>query len=309
MSRRAVRATQRGMAERHGALGEAGTAAAKTDTSPGARYRRLVKRRGHIEVLVAVARSILVIVWHLINDPANSPNRVAAEERLVLYFTVKLDCENWSDTPVTTRDDQRSTTRARLLDVAVESLVESGFASTTTVSVQRRAGVSRGTLLHHFPTREALFAAAVERLVQVNLQAMREELAAAPSDCDPVTRGMRVLRRSSRRPSFGAELELWSAARTDARLRAALRSAEQSARSELYSMIDEVFGPQIVGSPRYRLVVDLTVQLVRGLAVTASLYERADRDEPLIGQWADLIRALLRDELPAGSSGAAADVP
>jgi AcrR family transcriptional regulator len=210
---------------------------------------------------------------------------------------------------VTTRDDQRSATRARLLDVAVESLVESGFASTSTVSVQRRAGVSRGTLLHHFPTREALFAAAVERLVQLNLQAMREELAAAPSDSDPVTRGMRVLRRSSRRPSFGAELELWSAARTDARLRAALRSAEQSARGELYSMIDEVFGPQIVGSPCYRLVVDLTVQLVRGLAVTASLYERADRDEPLVGQWVDLVRALLRDEPPAASRGAAADVP
>jgi AcrR family transcriptional regulator len=210
---------------------------------------------------------------------------------------------------VTTRDDQRSATRARLLDVAVESLVESGFASTSTVSVQRRAGVSRGTLLHHFPTREALFAAAVERLVQLNLQAMREELAAAPSDSDPVTRGMRVLRRSSRRPSFGAELELWSAARTDARLRAALRSAEQSARGELYSMIDEVFGPQIAGSPCYRLVVDLTVQLVRGLAVTASLYERADRDEPLVGQWVDLVRALLRDEPPAASRGAAADVP
>lgn len=52
-----------------GALGEAATAAAKTDTFLGARYRRLVKRRGHIKALVAIARSILVIVWQLINDP------------------------------------------------------------------------------------------------------------------------------------------------------------------------------------------------------------------------------------------------
>ncbi|MFJ8473767.1 hypothetical protein [Kitasatospora sp. NPDC094011] len=37
--------------------------------SLGARYRRLVKRRGHAQALVAVARSILVIAWHLINDP------------------------------------------------------------------------------------------------------------------------------------------------------------------------------------------------------------------------------------------------
>ncbi|WP_207394249.1 IS110 family RNA-guided transposase [Actinomadura formosensis] len=52
-----------------GALGEAATAAARTDTFLGARYRRIVKRRGHAKAIVAVARSILVITWHLINDP------------------------------------------------------------------------------------------------------------------------------------------------------------------------------------------------------------------------------------------------
>ena len=52
-----------------GALGEAATAAAKTDTFLGERYRRLVRRRGKGKALVAVARSILVITWHLLEDP------------------------------------------------------------------------------------------------------------------------------------------------------------------------------------------------------------------------------------------------
>ena len=52
-----------------GVLGEAAIAAAKTDTFLGERYRRLVKRRGKLKALVAVARSILVIVWHLLTDP------------------------------------------------------------------------------------------------------------------------------------------------------------------------------------------------------------------------------------------------
>lgn len=52
-----------------GALGEAAVSAARTDTFLGARYRRIVKRRGHLKALVAVARSILVAVWHLMNDP------------------------------------------------------------------------------------------------------------------------------------------------------------------------------------------------------------------------------------------------
>jgi transposase len=53
-----------------GALGEAADAAAKTNTFLGERYRRLVKRRGKLKALVAVARSILVIIWHLLSNPA-----------------------------------------------------------------------------------------------------------------------------------------------------------------------------------------------------------------------------------------------
>lgn len=52
-----------------GILGEVAAAAAKTDTFLGERYRRIVKRRGKLRALVAVARSILVIIWHLLADP------------------------------------------------------------------------------------------------------------------------------------------------------------------------------------------------------------------------------------------------
>lgn len=52
-----------------GALGQAAAAVARTETFLGQRYRRIVKRRGKLKALVAVARSILVIVWHLLADP------------------------------------------------------------------------------------------------------------------------------------------------------------------------------------------------------------------------------------------------
>jgi transposase len=69
-------ATRRAGATGHGnpylkaTLGEAATAAAKTNTFLGERYRRLVRRIGKLKALVAIARSILVIVWHLLADPA-----------------------------------------------------------------------------------------------------------------------------------------------------------------------------------------------------------------------------------------------
>ena len=51
------------------ALGEAALSAGKTDTFLGERYRRIARRRGKKKALVAVGRSILVIIWHLLNDP------------------------------------------------------------------------------------------------------------------------------------------------------------------------------------------------------------------------------------------------
>ena len=53
-----------------GVLGEIAAAASRTDTFLGERYRRIVKRRGKLKALVAVARTILVIIWHLLTDPA-----------------------------------------------------------------------------------------------------------------------------------------------------------------------------------------------------------------------------------------------
>jgi transposase len=53
-------------------LGEAAVSAARTNTFLGERYRRIAKRRGKKKALVAVGRSILVIVWHLLSDPEAS---------------------------------------------------------------------------------------------------------------------------------------------------------------------------------------------------------------------------------------------
>ena len=50
-------------------LGEAAVIASRTDTSLGARYRRIARRRGKKKAIVAVGRSILVIIWHLLSDP------------------------------------------------------------------------------------------------------------------------------------------------------------------------------------------------------------------------------------------------
>jgi len=79
-------ATGKGNPYLKGVLGEAAAAAARTNTFLGDRYRRLVKRRGKLKALVAVARSILTIVWHLLSDPTARFHDLGPD-----YHTTRID--------------------------------------------------------------------------------------------------------------------------------------------------------------------------------------------------------------------------
>src|SRR5690349_12447170 len=90
-------------------------------------------------------------------------------------------------------DRDAAAMRQRLLDAAVECLIELGVAATTTLAVQRRAGTSRGALLHHFPTHAALLAASVAELVKRNEQAVAASRAGNVQPDDPLRTAVNAL--------------------------------------------------------------------------------------------------------------------
>lgn len=190
------------------------------------------------------------------------------------------------------RASQHEATHKRILDAAVASLVEDGTAATTTVAVQQRAEVSRGALLHHFPTHAELLAATVDELVRRNESAAREALASQTEDIDPIDRATRVLADAFAQPAYLAELELWAVARTDPQLRAALRTAESRARRDLDRVVGDLFG-LLRERPAYATVVALTTEFVRGLALAGVLRSSRARRNRLLDEWIWAIRILL----------------
>jgi len=60
-------------------LGEAAVGVGRTNAFLGARYRRIARRRGKTKAIVAVGRSILVIVWHLLADPDTRFHELGAD--------------------------------------------------------------------------------------------------------------------------------------------------------------------------------------------------------------------------------------
>jgi transposase len=69
-------------------LGNAAAAAARTDTFLGERYRRIARRRGAKKANVAVGRSILVIIWHLLSDPDARFHDLGSD-----FYTTRVDPE------------------------------------------------------------------------------------------------------------------------------------------------------------------------------------------------------------------------
>ena len=132
-------------------------------------------------------------------------------------------------------------TRAALLDAAIECLVDRGYAATTTIETARRAGVSRGAQLHHFPTKAQLLATAVEHLFDRRRSEFLEAFAAIDPKADRLDAAMDLLWSMFEGPAFVAWTELWVAARTDPELAATVIAVERRFTAETRAIFTEMF--------------------------------------------------------------------
>ncbi|MGL4306856.1 MAG: TetR/AcrR family transcriptional regulator [Mycobacteriaceae bacterium] len=167
-----------------------------------------------------------------------------------------------------TQAQRSSEMRTRLLDAAIESLVELGYARTSTQEIARRAGVSRGAQLHHFPTKESLVVAALGHLAE---KRRTEILEANPATSNEVS----ILFEAFSGTLFYAALELWVAARTDKSLHDAMIPLERQITEMLSSGATTMLGDQV--SPAG---IELSIELARGLAVSA-LFRNPESDREL----------------------------
>jgi AcrR family transcriptional regulator len=167
--------------------------------------------------------------------------------------------------------ERSAATRDALLDATIACLVEDGYANTTTSRVAERAGVSRGAHLHHFQTRHALVAAAMERLAE---RRGAELLAAAeglPEGRERLLQGLDLLWASYANPLFQAALDLWSHARTDADLRERLVPVERRLDRQTLAITKQLF-PAIAEQPDFDRLIELAVSTIRGLALLDTLH-------------------------------------
>jgi AcrR family transcriptional regulator len=188
--------------------------------------------------------------------------------------------------PRRTQAERSAATRGRIIAAAIDSLVELGQAKTTTLEVQRRADVSRGALLHHFPSRAELLVAAVDELFAAQRQAFYD----APEHRG-IDDGIDALWRTFNSPLAVAADELWSAARDDAELREALTRQNRSLRDEIRGMAAAQW-QDYIDHPNYETVLLVIVDAMRG-AARARVVRSERATAARIAAWKRLTHLLL----------------
>jgi AcrR family transcriptional regulator len=181
-----------------------------------------------------------------------------------------------------TQAQRSATTQQALLDATIRCLVEEGYANTTTARVAELAGVSRGAHLHHFQTRSALVAAAVEHLRVRRAEELMAAADALPSGPERVTQALDLLWRSYTSPLFQGALDLWSAGRTDAELRSHLVKIERDFDRQTMELARRLF-PQAAERPDFENLIELAASTIRGLTLLDTLHagrERSRRQWP-----------------------------
>jgi len=192
-----------------------------------------------------------------------------------------------------TQQQRRDETRRALLDAAVESLIEVGFARTTTLEVQRRAEVSRGALLHHFPSKAELLVAAVDHLAEMRARELKVLAGQLPDERAGRARTDAVLEllwQCFSGTFFQVAMELRTAARTDAELRPVLIAAERALRDRIVLQARVLFGKDVSEHPGLERALDFTLQFMIGAAMSSVLHK--DKDEGRIRDLMDDFKTL-----------------
>jgi len=176
--------------------------------------------------------------------------------------------------------------------------VEIGYARASTIEISKRAHVSRGAMIYHFPTKRKLLEATVEYIISERIRRFTADMhAPALSVEDRLSqRGIDIYWRHLNSRLFTAFHELVTASRTDAELARVLKAATVRFDKVWHQTVQQLF-PEWQGKDALLgLALDLTRFLLEGMALNKLSHDARQRRQRI----RDYLKSRLREILAAG---------
>ena len=185
-------------------------------------------------------------------------------------------------------------TRNLIVEAAIRCFVDLGYAQTTTTAIAEKAGLSRGAMLHHFPSKIDIVRAAVDYLHGKRLKAFRKAIQRGlPLEGDRVRNAVDAFWSHVRHPMYVAFFELSVAARTDRELTSILLPAQEAFEREWYRTARELFPEWGERQDQFDLALDLSRYVMEGMAVSFLTHKETERDQRLLKYLESKLRELL----------------
>jgi AcrR family transcriptional regulator len=175
-----------------------------------------------------------------------------------------------------TQEQRRADTQARVLDATIKSLLEVGYAQTTTRHVAALAGVSPGAIAHYYPHRVDLVATAIERLANQRIDAWRELAGSLPEELEQrVPALLDLLWEDFSGPLLTVFVKAWVAAADDSELYERLAVTERGIARAIGRLATESVS-EIQRQPGWAGRLLIALAAVRGLALTERFEPRSE---------------------------------
>ena len=215
------------------------------------------------------------------------------------------------------RQSRSVVTRERLIRASLDEIFEVGYHAATTQGIARRASVSRGALLHHFPSRADIVIATMEALLDdgtSQIQSVTDELQRGDASLADF---VDFLWRLFSGRFFYLSLEMITESRNDPELR--LRMIPVVRR--FHEALDAIWTRFCEGSERpphqARVILNLTVCLMRGMGVQTVLRPEPGYYREMVEAWKTLLPHLIGGEPGeimfggprSGSKSMSSDIP
>lgn len=164
---------------------------------------------------------------------------------------------------------QRSAqTIAKLIEATISLLYECGYAATSTTLVASRAGVSRGAMLHHFPTKVQLMTAVIHATFERDIAAYRAVLREVGSHVDAMDALIDTAWACFKSPGGIAQTQIWLATQSDGELANAVLPVHKSISERSVVWIDVLLKDRSASAGfSSRQILTYLIASLRGLAL------------------------------------------
>ncbi|MGA0604727.1 TetR/AcrR family transcriptional regulator [Phenylobacterium sp. VNQ135] len=196
-----------------------------------------------------------------------------------------------------TNAERSATTRAKLIETTIACLHELGYSATTTLEIAARAEVTRGAILHHFPTKVDLILAVASHIADAQFRDRRRALMAVPRGYERFMALTEVTWRSSIEPPAIALLEIMVGSRSDPALAEELpRLMAQIERRHQEGVWEIAVDAGITDHETIHAMVTLHIAAMQGLSIRLMHSNDRSQLEPPI-ELLKMYRAFLTQHL------------